>query len=50
MHIVKKNVVCIYWFKLFYCCCELNTGVAVGFAGYKKAVGSDGIRHEMYDT
>ena len=37
----------MYWFKLFHCYCELNTGVAVGFVGYIIAAVSDGEGHGM---
>ena len=44
----KKNYLHnIYRFKLFDCYCELNTGVAVGFVGYKIAAVSDGRGHGM---
>ena len=47
MHIKKKIFTYIYWFKLFDSYCELNTGVAVGFVGYKMATVSDSGGHGM---
>ena len=46
-YICKKFINYICLFKLLYCYCELNTGVAVGFVWCTKAAVSDGGGHEM---
>ena len=47
---LKKLFTYMYWFKLFHCYCELNTGVAVDFVGYIMAAVSDGGGHGMKVT
>ena len=47
---LKKLFTYMYWFKLFQCYCELNTGVAVGFVGYIMAAVSDGGGHGIKVT
>ena len=48
MHISKIfTYIHVYWFKLFHCYGELNTGVAVGFARYTKAAESDARGYGM---